>query len=175
MHPNKIFVHYLERMRAMLKKIELFEVDISCNRLHPDMFPLLQQARIAIGFTLRCCCPLANREKVSFAGEELSFSAVFDELDKSLNYLRSFREAEFQGMDTMTITTTAGFADQAFSGPDYFQLYCLPNFMFHYCMVYALARQAGVSIGKGDFDGYHDYPAGFMFTKQSEGAQGVVE
>ena len=45
-------------------------------------------------------------------------------------------------------------------------MYALPNFFFHYSMVYAIARQAGVEIGKSDFDGYHDYPVGFTFMSE---------
>jgi hypothetical protein len=42
----------------------------------------------------------------------------------------------------------------------------VPNFFFHYAMVYAIARQAGVPVGKADFDGYHDYPPQFAFAGQ---------
>lgn len=170
MAPTKVFIHYLERMYDLLKKVESFDEDILNNRLYPDMFPLLQQAKIAINFSLRCCCPLSNRDIVSFAQDVLSFPIIFDELEKSLNYLRSIGEDEFRNMDTMTISTVAGFADLKLPGSEYFQLYCVPNFMFHYCMVYALARQAGVAIGKADFDGYHQYPAGFSFAGAGEDA-----
>jgi hypothetical protein len=43
-------------------------------------------------------------------------------------------------------------------------MYAVPNFLFHYAMVYAIARQAGVPVGKSDFDGYHRYPPGFTFA-----------
>lgn len=165
MTPAKIFIRYLERMQALLRKIEVSDKDVACDRLHPDMFPLLQQAKIAINFSLRCCCPLSNREIISFAEEELTFSAIFNEIKQSLEYLREISDEEFLHMDSTTINTTAGFADLTFSGTDYFLLYCVPNFMFHYCMVYAIARQAGATVGKSDFDGYHQYPLGFSFTE----------
>jgi hypothetical protein len=66
-------------------------------------------------------------------------------------------------MSTLTVRTTAGFAGLALPGPEFLQLYALPNFFFHYSMVYAIARQAGAPIGKADFDGYHAYPPGFEF------------
>jgi len=49
------------------------------------------------------------------------------------------------------------------AGGDYYLLYAVPNFFFHLTMVYAIARQAGVPIGKADFDGFHAYPPGFRF------------
>nr|WP_267874749.1 DUF1993 family protein [Telluria antibiotica] len=42
----------------------------------------------------------------------------------------------------------------------------VPNFFFHYSMVYAIARQAAVPVGKSEFDGYHRYPSGFTFAAQ---------
>jgi hypothetical protein len=43
-------------------------------------------------------------------------------------------------------------------------MYAVPNFLFHYSMVYAIARQAGGPVGKSEFDGYHRYPPGFTFA-----------
>jgi hypothetical protein len=43
-------------------------------------------------------------------------------------------------------------------------MYAVPNFFFHYAMVYAIARQGGVPVGKSDFDGYHHYPSDFTFA-----------
>ncbi len=134
------------------------------------MFPLLQQARIAIGFTLRTCCPLAGRAIVSFADEEHSFPSVLAELERTAAYLAAMPADAFRGMDSVGVDHAAGFADLHMTGGDYFLLYGLPNFFFHYSMVYAIARQAGLSIGKTDFDGFHYYPQGFCFTDECDPA-----
>jgi hypothetical protein len=129
------------------------------------MFPLLQQAQVAIGFTLRATCPLAGREIVSFrAGEDIAFAGIHVELERTMAYLAALPDADFAGMDAVTVRTTAGFAELDLPGPEYYQMYAVPNFFFHYAMVYAIARQAGVDVGKADFDGYHHYPSGFTFT-----------
>ena len=49
--PTKIFLHYLGKLYQLLKRVEQFDRDVGGERLHPEMFPLLQQAKIAIGFT----------------------------------------------------------------------------------------------------------------------------
>lgn len=82
----RLFLYYLTRL-TLLQRVASFDGAIVARRLHPEMAPLLRQARSAIGF----------------------------------------------------------------------------NFFFHYSMVYAIARQAGVPVGKADFDGYHLYPHGFSF------------
>jgi len=39
----------------------------------------------------------------------------------------------------------------------FLQQYALPNFFFHLSLVYALLRQQGLPLSKGDFDGWHVY------------------
>jgi len=162
--PTRLFLHYLRRLDAILKQVEAFGGDVADRRLHPDMFPLLQQARVAIGFTLRATCPLAGREIVSFRdGDHVTFAGIRVELERTMAYLAALPDADLAGIDAATVRTTAGFAELELPAPEYYQMYAVPNFFFHYSMVYAIARQAGVPIGKSEFDGYHRYPAGFSF------------
>jgi len=161
--PVRLFLHYLRRLEAILKRVEAFDATVGDQRLHPDMFPLLQQARTAIGFTLRTACPLAGRDIVSFRDDDDTFASIYAELERTVAYLAALPDADFDGMAALNVRTTAGFAELDLPGPEYYQMYAVPNFFFHYGMVYAIARQAGVPIGKSDFDGYHRYPSGFTF------------
>lgn len=161
--PSQLFLHYLSRLKDLLHRIDVVDATIAGKRLHPDMFPLLQQARTAVGFTLRASCPLAGRDIVSFTLGECTLPNVLSEIDATVDYLSSLREADFSDIDTRRIRTVAGFAELEMSGGDYYLMYAVPNFFFHYSMVYAIARQAGVPVGKADFDGYHVYPPGFSF------------
>jgi uncharacterized protein len=164
--PARLFLHYLHRLDAVLKAVEAFDAGVAARRLHPDMFPLLQQARIATGFSLRAACPLAGREIVSFRDDDMSFASIHAELARTTAYLAALPDADFDGIGALTVHTTAGFAELALPGWEYYQMYAVPNFFFHYSMVYAIARQAGVPIGKSEFDGYHRYPAAFTFDAQ---------
>jgi hypothetical protein len=162
--PTRLFLHYLRQLDAILREVEAFGGDVGNLRLHPDMFPLLQQAQVAIGFTLRATCPLAGREIVSFRdADHVTFSGIYAELERTMAYLAAIPDGDFDGIDTVTVRTTAGFAELELPGPEYYQMYAVPNFFFHYSMVYAIARQAGVPIGKAEFDGYHRYPMEFKF------------
>lgn len=166
--PTRLFLYYLGRLKDLLKRVEAFDSDISGNRLHPDMLPLLQQAKTAIGFTLRTTCPLAGREIVSFSDDEYTLQSVFLELDLTTRYLSTIPDADFGDFEGFKVATAAGFADLNMRAWDYYLMYAVPNFFFHYSMVYAIARQAGVRIGKADFDGYHKYPLGFSFTEECD-------
>jgi hypothetical protein len=169
MTPTRIFLHYLERLESLLKKAQLFDPGVGDKRLHADMFPLLQQAKIAIGFTLRTTCPMAGREIVSFSAEnqDETFESVFAELAATISYLSAIPDDALR-QAPLTVDTAAGFADLHLPGDEYYLMYAMPNFFFHYAMVYAIARQAGVPIGKADFDGYHKYPLGFIFTDECD-------
>jgi hypothetical protein len=46
---------------------------------------------------------------------------------------------------------------------EYVSSFVLPNFFFHISMVYAIAKNNGVSVSKGDYDGIHQYPKGFSW------------
>lgn len=171
MLPTKIFLHYLEKLKKLLKQAQGFDPAIGGKRLHPDMFTLIQQAKTAIGFTLRTTCPLAGRDIVSFRDEVETFDSVYAELEATMQYLAALHDADFQPIDKLKVNTAAGFADLSLGGEDYYLMYSMPNFFFHYSMVYAIARHAGVPIGKADFDGYHKYPLGFAFTDECDPAE----
>ena len=162
MVPTRLFLHYLGQLKQLLLTVERFDAGAGSARLHPTMFPLLQQARTAISFTLRTTCPLAGREIVSFGTDHDSFASVHAQLDATVAYLAAIPAEDFLA-PVPPVTTTAGFAGLALDGDDYFLMYAVPNFFFHYSMMYAIARQAGVPIGKADFDGFHQYPPGFSF------------
>lgn len=169
--PALLFLHYLGRLKNLLLQVDAFDCDIAGNRLHPDMFPLWQQAKTAIGFTLRASCPLAGRDIVSFSNDAPTLQSALAELDATMAYLAAMPDADAGAIDAMRVHTAAGFADLEMPASDYFLLYAMPNFFFHYSMVYAIARQAGVPIGKADFDGFHKYPPGFIFTDECDPAE----
>ena len=162
--PARLFLHYLGQLKTLLHRVDAHDSALLGQRRHPELAPLLQQARTAIGFTLRASCPLAGRAIVSFGDSPCTRDGVLRELDATAAYLAALPDADFAGMGALRIETTAGFAALSMPGDDYFLLYAVPNFFFHYTMVYATARQAGVPIGKADFDGYHAYPPGFRFA-----------
>jgi hypothetical protein len=161
--PPRVFLHYLDRLDHLLQCVAAFDPAVAGNRLHPDMAPLLQQARTAIGFTLRVCCPLAGRAIVSFQDDDFTLDGVRGELARTAAYLAALPAGAFDEAGGRQVDTVAGFAALRFDGRDYFLLYGLPNFFFHLSMAYAIARQAGMPVGKADFDGFHAYPAGFSF------------
>ena len=117
-----------------------------------DAFPAGQQFATAAGFALRVACPLAGREVPSLP------AALAPRLAVARATLGGMRQDEFLGAEDRRILHRAGMADLDQTASDFLHLYGLPNFFFHLTMGYAALRQAGVALGKADFDGFHAYP-----------------
>ena len=165
-NPTGIFIHYLNQLKLIVKKIADHQQQnpaLLSTSLHNDMFPLLAQIRTAANFALRTCCPLAQGERISFDNSQETYAGLQQQLDDAIAYLQSIDAAEFLDAPA-TIQDKAGFNPLDLAADEYLNCYALPNFFFHLCMVYSIARQAGVPLSKGDFDGYHQYPDGFSFV-----------
>jgi len=149
-----VFRHYLGQMAGMAEKAgrDAMTAQIA------DAFPAAQQFATAAGFALRISCPLAGREVPNLP------QALAPRLAVARATLGAMKAAEFEGSEIRLIRHTAGFAEIEQTGRDFVTLFGLPNFFFHLTMGYAALRAAGVPLGKGDFDGFHSYPADFRFS-----------
>ena len=165
-NPKCTFIHYLKQLLQMLERIKTQQQgreDILQARLHADMLPFIQQVRTAANFALRACCPLAGLAVVSFENKQSTWQGLTLHIQQTIDYLQQIDDDAFQYNDSVLLTEQAGFSTVSLAPGEFLMLYTLPNFFFHLSMVYAIARQQGIAISKGDFDGFHGYPAGFSF------------
>lgn len=171
-NPTPIFIHYLHQLEKMLIKIEVYNQSnfeksnntILTERLSPDMLPLINQVRTTINFSLRASCPLSGIELVKFDNEQEDFSGLKMQIRETIDFLTSIKDEQFASNSAPFVQEKAGFNQLALPKEDFLNLYALPNFFFHLAMVYAIARTYGVPLSKVDYDGYHQYPAGFSFN-----------
>ena len=149
-----VFRHYLGHAAAIAERAgpKLLSSQIG------DAFPAGQQFATAAGFSMRIACPLAGREVPDLP------KALAPRLAVVRATLGAMRPEAFEGAEHRMIRHQAGFADLEQSGSEFLYLYGLPNFFFHLTMGYAALRQAGMVLGKADFDGLHHYPAEFSFS-----------
>ena len=80
-------------------------------------------------------------------------------IDHVLAFLDALSPRQFAGAEERVIVDRAGNADVSLPGRRFLCEYALPNFFFHLSTAYGILRQAGLPIGKSDFDGFHTYPA----------------
>ena len=169
-----VFVRYLHRLQRLLevatieaKNKNISERELLDLSLQKGMLPLGQQINVAASFAVRGCFPLAGREVPELYYNIQNFEGIQANLKKVINALEAMRETEFitAAVESIDIQPGETSNTQTLTATDYVQIYALPNFFFHWTMVYALLRQYGFEIGKHDFDGLHQFPPGFSFVK----------
>jgi hypothetical protein len=121
------------------------------SRLYPDMLPFISQIQIATDNAKGAAARLANVEIPKFEDNEKTFPELQARLDKTIAFLDTLTEGQFEGADTRTIVLQLRDRRLEFTGADYLTTWANPNFYFHATTAYALLRHGGVEIGKRDF------------------------
>ncbi|HNP36977.1 MAG TPA: DUF1993 domain-containing protein [Woeseiaceae bacterium] len=123
------------------------------GRLRPDMLPFVAQVRIATDTAKGAAGRLAGVELPKWADDEATFAEVHERIGKAIDYLASFKAAQFEGAEKKTIELKFGRMEMTFTGTEYITGFVLPNFYFHYATAYDILRFNGLDIGKKDFLG----------------------
>lgn len=122
-------------------------------RLAPDMLPLKRQIMIATDHAKGAMSRLAGVEIPSFPDTEETFGELAARIAKARAYVATFKPDQLNGSATREIVWKAGQLDMKMPGQQYLLHYAMPNFYFHVTMAYAILRENGVGLGKGDFFG----------------------
>ena len=123
------------------------------SRLFPDMHPLTRQVQIACDTAKGAAGRLAGVEVPKHEDTEASLEELKQRIAKTVDFLKSVTQPQVNGAEDRTIEIKFPSGAWKFSAASYITDFVMPNFYFHVSMVYALLRQSGVEIGKGDFLG----------------------
>jgi hypothetical protein len=123
-------------------------------RLYPDMFPLTRQIQTACDFAAKTCARLSGNEVPSTADTEKTFDELKARLAKTIDYVKGFKPAQFDGAETRDVTFPIGPSNSmTMKGQQYLSNFAFPNFYFHAAIAHGILRHNGVEIGKRDFLG----------------------
>ena len=124
------------------------------SRLYPDMLPLSKQIQLASDFATRGCARLTQSEVPSTPDTEKTFEELRARLARTIDYVKSFKPAQFEGAETRDVTFPMG-PDKTMTmkGQQFLSSFSLPQFYFHAAIAHGLLRHNGVEIGKRDFMG----------------------
>jgi len=157
------FTRILTSMDAILGKAAAYaqakKIDDSVlvnARLYPDMLPLSSQVQIASDFARGTCARLAGMETPPFEDNETTLAALRTRIERSLEYVRTFKPEQIDGSETREIVRPLRGEPKKFTGQNYLVQFALPNFYFHATTTYAILRHNGVEVGKSDFIGSLD-------------------
>ena len=155
------FIRALNNLAAILEKgaahaqtRKIDETVLLNSRLYPDMFPLTRQVQIVCDFTAKTCARLTGSEVPSTSDTEKSFEELQQRIAKTIDYVKSFKPAQFDGGETREVTFPIGQSNtMTMKGQQYLLNYAFPNFYFHATTAHGILRHNGVEIGKRDFLG----------------------
>jgi hypothetical protein len=118
------------------------------------MFPLSRQIQIASDAAKGCMARLAGQQPPSWADDEATLDDLRVRICKTIDYVASFQPAQIDGSEAREVQLVKRNGDVLrFQGEEYLKHNAMPNFYFHATTLYALLRQAGVAVGKGDYLG----------------------
>jgi len=122
-------------------------------RLAPDMLPFASQIRIASDGAKACVARLAGVDAPKFEDNEASIADLRVRVQRTIDCVNSVSASAIDGSEERDIVIPMRPPREAvqMQGLFYLQHWALPNFYFHITMAYALLRQAGVELGKGDY------------------------
>ena len=123
-------------------------------RLYPDMLPLSKQIQLACDFAAKGCARLTGSEVPSVPDTETTFEELKQRLAKTIDYVKAYKPAQFDGADARDVTFPAG-PDKSITmkGQQFLGSFSLPNFYFHAATAHGILRHNGVEVGKRDFLG----------------------
>jgi uncharacterized protein len=122
-------------------------------RLIADMLPLSAQVQVACDNAKGAVARLAGMEPPKHEDSEKTLAELQARVAKTLDFINSVKAEQFAGADTREIVLKFPSMMLKFQALDYVTKFALPNFYFHATMAYAIMRQNGVDIGKGDYLG----------------------
>jgi hypothetical protein len=123
-------------------------------RLYPDMLPLTRQVQLACDFAAKACARLTHSEVPSTPDTEKTFGELKQRLAKTIDYVKTFKPAQFDGGDTREVTFPVGPSNtMTLTGQQFLNRFAFPNFYFHAATTHGILRHSGVEIGKRDFLG----------------------
>ncbi|MDH4467047.1 MAG: DUF1993 domain-containing protein [Bacteriovoracaceae bacterium] len=118
----------------------------------PDMLALTKQVQIASDNAKGAAGRLSGKEIPVFADDEKTFDELIARVEKTINYLETFRPENFNDYKSKKISFP-WYPGKHLDGATYLNGFAIPNVYFHITTTYDLFRNAGVAIGKADFMG----------------------
>ena len=155
------FLQILGSLSGLLTKAEAhcearkIQPEVLLNaRLFPDMLPLSKQVQLACDFAAKGCARLTHSEVPSVPDTEKTFAELKARLAKTIDYVKAFTPAQFEGADLKDVTFPVGANNSlTLKGQEFLSRFAFPNFYFHATTTHGILRHNGVEIGKQDFLG----------------------
>jgi hypothetical protein len=164
MYQNSVPVmqRLMKNLIGVIEKAEAFaaakkiDAEVLPNtRLAPDMFPLKRQVQIASEMAKMAAARLAGKDAQApkWEDNEKTLGDLKARLQKSIDYIGTFKPADIDGSENKEINLTIGGQPKTLKGHQYLMTHAYPHFFFHIVTSYDILRHNGVEVGKRDYLG----------------------
>jgi uncharacterized protein len=155
------YLQILSSLSGLLSKAEAYcetkKIDPSVllgARLYPDMFPFTKQVQTVCDYAAKGCARLTGSEVPNSPDTEKSFAELRQRIATTIDYIKTFKPAQFEGAESRDITFGVGSGKtETLKGQTFISAFSFPNFYFHAAIAHGILRHNGVEIGKRDFLG----------------------
>ena len=151
--------HTLKQMESWIGKVEADAAARKYDanhllqaRLAPDMFPLIRQFGSACDNAKLLAARTTGKTAPSHPDNQQTWAEMRTRMQETLAFLADLTEADFANA-AATRATFPWYPGKWLDAQTYVWQYALPNFHFHASMAYAILRENGINVGKGDFLG----------------------
>jgi uncharacterized protein len=145
--------HWLDiaQQHADAKK---FDISILLHaQLAPDQGNFIYQVTSACDYAKGAAARLAGLEPPKHPDTEKTIDEVRSRIDKTIAYIESRHEAEYEGAAELAVCVSWSPAGTVIKGNDYLTQVSVPNVYFHIMVAYEILRHNGVELGKMDYCG----------------------
>lgn len=125
--------------------------DVLASKLTEDMFSLELQFRVALNQVLLALNQVGGQAVPLHETPYGSLAEVRERIAEVRDHLDQAAPAQWAASDAVVDLTLPNGVRFVMSAEEDIRDWILPNFYFHVTMVYALLRNAGLTIGKMDF------------------------
>lgn len=154
-----VFIRNLENLRRLLEKAEKFSKQKKIppkklleGKLAPDMYNLTQQVGYAYFIVLEAAGNLTGKKPPHFTYDETSFVELKKSLGRTIAFLKTIKPRDFKGADKKKVVSHLQ-PKKKLSAQKYVFQAIMPNFFFHYTVIYAILRNLRVPLTKEDYIG----------------------
>jgi hypothetical protein len=122
------------------------------SRLAPDMLPFTRQIQLTCDFAKNAVARVGGGENPKIPDEEKGFDELKARIARTLAFVEGADGAALDAGLSKDVTFPRGpSATVTMKGEKYLTQFAVPNFYFHATTAYAILRENGIQIGKGDF------------------------
>lgn len=129
------------------------EEAVLAAHLAVDQFPLVKQVQLASDYAKRLGATLCGVEAPKYEDNEKTFAELEARIDKTIEFLSTLKEDMVKNDLETRLVPLPWMPGKGLTAKYYVEIYGVSNFYFHYTTAYAILRNFGLPIGKGDYMG----------------------